>query len=136
MRIPLKNFSSLTYNCEDEQDDLLEEMNEKLLSLMAEFKAKLPHKEGLLLRPQLRKQLKLSHQKKLHVSLKYASELPNQAKRGRKRAEASYRNRVGKKAQALRKVGETCIVLMYTHLLQLLKLQYTLYKLYRQHSRY
>lgn len=78
------------------------EVNNKLNLLMTEFQSRLPHKEGLLLRPELRKTLRASQQKKLAVAK--ASQLQSTFKRGRKRADAAYRNRVGKKAQALRKV--------------------------------
>ena len=74
------------------------EVNNKLNLLMTEFQSRLPHKEGLL----LRKTLRASQQKKLAVAK--ASQLQSTFKRGRKRADAAYRNRVGKKAQALRKV--------------------------------
>ena len=79
------------------------EVNSKLHNLMGEFQSRLPHKEGLLLRPELRKTLKISQQKKLAVTK--ASQLRSTLKRGRKRADVSYRNHVGKKAQALRKVS-------------------------------
>ena len=103
VRITLKTLSSLTYTCTDEHYDCLAELHKQLLELMSTFKSKLPHQEGLLLRPQLRKQLKLSHQKKL--SAKCTQELPPKTKRGRKKASAAYRNRVGRKAQALREVS-------------------------------
>ena len=80
------------------------EVNNKLHLLMTEFQSRLPHK-GLLLRPELRKTLRASQQKKLAVVK--ASQLQSTFKRGRKRADAAYRNRVGKKAQALRKVRYT-----------------------------
>ena len=99
----LKSFTSLTYNCTYEQQGLLMEVNSKLHNLMGEFQSRLPHKEGLLLRPELRKTLKISQQKKLAVAK--ASQLQSTLKCGRKRADVSYRNRVGKKAQALRKVS-------------------------------
>jgi len=44
------------------------EVNSKLRNLMGEFQSRLPHKEGLLLRPELRKTLKISQQKKLAVA--------------------------------------------------------------------
>ena len=78
------------------------EVNNKLNLLMTEFQSRLPHKEGLLLRPELRKTLHASQQKKLAVAK--ASQLQSTFKRGRKRADAAYRNREGKKAQAFRKV--------------------------------
>ena len=81
------------------------EVNNKLHLLMTEFQSRLPHKEGLLLRPELCKTLRASQQKKLAVVK--ASQLQSTFKRARKQADAAYRNRVGKKAQALRKVRYT-----------------------------
>ena len=68
---------------------------------MTEFKAVLPSEDGILLRPQLRKKLKLSRQKKVSKAI---SSIPPPSQRGRKKQDAAFRNRVGKKAQALRKV--------------------------------
>ena len=73
------------------------EVNNKLNLLMTEFQSRLPHKV-LLLRPELRKTLRTSQQKKLAVAK--ASQLQSTFKRGRKRADAAYRNHVGKKAQS------------------------------------
>lgn len=78
------------------------EVNTQLKDLMAKFKEQLPHEDGLLLRPELQKELKLSRQRKL--SLTSASQLKSTLTRGRKKTDAAYRNRVGRKAQALRKV--------------------------------
>lgn len=103
VRITLKTLTSLTYTCTDEHYDCLVELNKQLRELMSTFKSKLPHQEGLLLRPQLLKELKLAHKKKL--SKTHTQQLPLQTKRGRKRASATYRNRVGKKAQASRAVS-------------------------------
>lgn len=68
---------------------------------MTEFKAILPSEDGILLRPQVRKKLKLSRQKKVSKAI---SSLPPPLKRGRRKQDAAFRNRVGKRAQALRKV--------------------------------
>ena len=73
---------------------------------MGDLKAVLPQEDGILLRPQLRKKLKLSKQKKVSLSI---TSLPLQSKRGRKKQDSAFRNRVGRKAQALRKVH------MYMH---------------------
>ena len=83
---------------------------------MEEFKAKLPQQDGLLLRPQVRKKLRLSLQKKTSTGTK---PLPPPSKRGRKKQLSDYRNRVGRKAQSLRKVQIqcTCTPLLYSTLL-------------------
>ena len=75
---------------------------------MTDFKSILPHEDGILLRPQLRKKLKLSRQNKVSQSI---SALPLAPKRGRKKQDAAFRDRVGKKAQTLRKV-KMCIVFL------------------------
>ena len=68
---------------------------------MLAFKSKLPGQEGFLLCPELRKQIK-THVKKtggqVHIRGSY---IPTHAKRGGKEATATYRNRVGRKAQLL-----------------------------------
>ena len=82
MRITLKSFSVLSYNCTDEHQQLLLEVNAQLNSLMGMFKSKLPQDEGILLRPELRKKLKLSRQKK--IALSRASQLKLPPSRGEK----------------------------------------------------
>ena len=102
VRITLKTISGYTYNCTEEHQDILIDLNDKLQKLMEEFKSKLPQQDGLLLRPQVRKRLKLSLQKKVSKGTK---PLPPQSKRGRKKQSFDYRNRVGRKAQSMRKVN-------------------------------
>ena len=65
VRISLKTLSGYTYNCTEEHQGILIDLNEKLQKLTQEFKSKLPQQDGLLLRPQVRKQLMLSLQKKV-----------------------------------------------------------------------
>ena len=86
-------------------------MNDELSRLMATFKESLPQEEGLLIRPEIRKALKRSRQIKSAATI--ASQLPTKAKRGRKKANSSYRNRVGWKAQVLRKVSAVHNYKMY-----------------------
>lgn len=76
-------------------------LNMRLGELLTNFKSQLPQKEGLLIRPEVRKSLKKSQQRNHAVAV--ASQLTT-TRRGRKRADSCYRNRVGQKAQALRKV--------------------------------
>ena len=101
-RTTLKCIISLTYNCTEEQRMPLKEMNSELSKLMATFKASLPQEKGLLIRPEVRKALKQSRQRKNAAAI--VSQLPIKAKRGRKKKKSTYRNRVGWKAQVLRKV--------------------------------
>ena len=56
-----------------------------------------------MVRPEVRKDLKRSRQRKCAATI--ASRLPTKTKRGRNKADAAYRNRVGWKAQVLRKVS-------------------------------
>ena len=105
VRINLKTLSGYTYNCTEEHQDILIDLNEKLQKLTEEFKSKLPQQDGLLLRPQVRKRLKLSLQKKVSKGTK---PLPPPPKKGRKKQSSDYRNRVGRKAQSLRRV---CILI-------------------------
>ena len=77
-------------------------LNVKLGELLTDFKSQLPQKDGLLIRPEVRKSLKKKSQQQNHA-VHIASELTT-TRRGRKRADCRYRNRVGRKAQALRKV--------------------------------
>ena len=79
---------------------------------MNDFRAILPHEDGILLRPHIRKKLKLSRQKKASQSIK-SLPLPS-----RKKQDTTFRNRVGRKAQNLRKVK--CIV--YGHNMHFLML--------------
>ncbi len=68
---------------------------------MANFKDQLPQEDGLLLSPLLRKKAKLSLQKNRSLN---TSAIPPPPKRGRKKQSHMYRNRVGQRAQRLRKV--------------------------------
>ena len=95
-------FIDSTYNCTDEHQHLLMDVHTKLRELMASFESQLPRERGLLLRPELRRKMKLSRQKKL--ALARSSQLKPTLKRGRKKGHPLHRNRVGKKAQNLRKV--------------------------------
>jgi len=65
LRTTLKCFISLTYNCTDEQQASIRETHFELTRLMNKFKASLPHEEGLLVHPEVRKNLKQSRQKKM-----------------------------------------------------------------------
>ena len=96
VRITLKSISSLAYNCTVEHQEALLNLNNKLQKLMCDFMANFSHEDGIL-RPQLRKKLKLSKQRKLSQCI---SSLPSQPKLGRKKNPA-FRNRVVREAQTL-----------------------------------
>ena len=78
-------MTTLSYSSTDENVEDLEDLHKQLLQLMTKFKSKLPQQEGLFLRPQLRKQLKLSRQKKISLRSKHTQELPPSSRRGRKK---------------------------------------------------
>ena len=75
------------------------------LKSMCDFRAKFPHEDGILLRPQLCKKFKFSKQRKISQCI---SSLPPPPKLGRKKQNPAFRKRVGRKAQTLRKV-HVCI---------------------------
>lgn len=92
---------------------------------MTEFKAILPSEDGILLRPQVRKKLKLSRQKQVS---KAVSSLHSPSKRGRRKQDAAFRNRVGKRAQALRKVKVH--VLIKKRVIQYLRYIHTIFQVH------
>ena len=97
----MKTIASLTYNCTDEHTAALSDLVTKLEEIVANFKDQLPQVDGLLLRPVLRKEAKLLLQKNISQN---NSAIPQPPKRDRKKQSHKYRNRVGQKAQRLRKV--------------------------------
>lgn len=100
-RITLKAIESLTYTCSDPQ--LLKDLNNKLQRVMQDFRSSLPESEGLVILPAVRKHVKSSTKRSASHKL---SSLPLHKKRGRKRLDSAYRNRVGRRAYALRKVRQ------------------------------
>lgn len=105
VRITIKEIETLTYTCSN-TDDLIQ-LNKQLQSVKADFIAKLPQQEGLLIRPAIQS-LALRTKKKYAQfrarSHKQYSALPKPKSRGRKQADSRYRNRVGIQADRLRKV--------------------------------
>ena len=97
-RTSLKVLQTLTYNCTD--PDRLDQLATKLDTLITEFRAILPKTEGLILRPQARFSARKKAQQIKHKYLNLTSRL----KRGCPKSYWKYRNRVGQKADALRKV--------------------------------
>ena len=97
-RTALKVLETLTYSCINPSD--LHEITTKLEELILALREKLPKSEGIILRPEARKAARKRAQK---ISRKYRP-LPSSVKRGRPRKDWRYQNRVGKKADELRKV--------------------------------
>ena len=109
VRTTLKILSSLTYNCTDEHHMALSELHEKVQQLMNDFKTILPHEDGILLQPLMRKKMKMSRQSKVSQCI---NSLPAPCKQGRKRHNAIFRHRVGSKAKTLRKVYNYIIIIL------------------------
>ena len=99
-RITLRAIESLTYTCTDSQ--LLKKLNTQLEGIMNDFRSNLPECEGLVILPAVKQRVK--HSMRYSESQKISS-LSLLKKRGRKRLDSAYRNRVGRKANALRKVS-------------------------------
>ena len=101
VRITLKALEGLTYVCTDAF--LLEDINKKLDGVMANVRSTLPAADGLVIRPAIKDRIK---QSEVRPAQGYSS-LPQYHKRGKKRDDYKYRNRVGKRgkrAEQLRKV--------------------------------
>ena len=108
MRITLQSFKSLTYNVHKNISvDVVEGIHTKLCSLLHEFQEQLPQEHGLLIRPQLRKEVIKSY--KARFTLKRLNLLPKCTIR-KKKFNAKCRGRVGKKANMLRKVDD-CVAI-------------------------
>ena len=92
-------IETLTYSCQDVNH--LATVNLKLEEIVSDMKTNIPQSDGLLIRPMIAKRGK-------QISQKYSTDqqqvLPPEKKRGRRKQSASFRNRVGMKAQRLRKV--------------------------------
>ena len=81
---------------------VLEDVNEKLECVMDNMRRALPAADGLVVRPAIKERIK---QRNVKTARRYSS-LPLYHKRGRKRSDNKYRNRVGKRADQLRKVQQ------------------------------
>ena len=99
-RVTLKAIESLTYESLD--GVLLKELNTKLQDVMDDFRSKLPAEDGLVIRSAIQERIERAEKNTLKIS-----SLPTYKPRGRKRLDSAYRNRVGKRADAVRKVYTT-----------------------------
>ena len=88
--------------------DMLLELEERLQSLHHDLKAQLPQEEGLVIRPAVVSRAMRTKRKYAQIWARqqsgYCSALTEGKKSGRKRANSKFRNRVGRKADRLRKV--------------------------------
>ena len=103
----LRGIESLTYVTEDSEK--LEALLEQVQTMQKDFSSSLPSTpEGLLLRPcSLSESARRVKNKyiKLRQRTQHYSSLKATSKRGKKRQDSKFRNRVGKKADKLRKVS-------------------------------
>ena len=98
-------IETLTYSFQDAEQ--LATVNSKLEEIFSNMKTNMPQSDGLVIRPMIAKRAKQISQKyrsQLAVINSKYSTLPPEKKRGRRKQSASFRNRVGIKAQRLRKV--------------------------------
>ena len=79
---------------------LLEDINKKLEGVMADMRSTLAAADGLVIRPTIKYRIK---QSEIRTARGYSS-LPQYHKRGKKQDDYKYKNRVGKRAEQLRKV--------------------------------
>ena len=101
-------IKTLTYSCQDA--DQLAVVNSKLEEVFSDMKATMRQSDGLIVRPMIAKRAKQISQKyrsQLALINKKYSALPPGKKRGRRKQSALFRNRVGRKAQRLRKVTKS-----------------------------
>lgn len=108
-RITLKELESLTYTCSSTPDLLL--LSQQLQDLKTDFQSKLPSDEGIIIRPAviataLKAKKKYAH---FRVRQRRCSTIKQGEKRGRKRMDSRFRNRVGARADRLRRVRRVYI---------------------------
>ena len=77
--------------------------------MLDEFRSKLPAADGLVIRAAIKERMKRAEKCTQKIS-----SLPAYKPRGRKRTDSAYRNRVGKRADALRKVCDIHLHVIYT----------------------
>ena len=106
VRITLKEIGTLTYACPT-ADDLLH-LDEQLKKIKSDFQEKLPTVEGLIIRPAVVERARQTKNKYAHIRarmrLRQCSALKETNGR-RNKAPSAYRNRVGIRADRLRKVS-------------------------------
>ena len=103
-RITLKELESLTYTCSSTSDLLL--LNQQLQDLKTDFQSKLPSDEGIIIRPAVIATALKAKKKYAHFRARQrrCSTIKEGEKKGRKRMDSRFRNRVGARADRLRRV--------------------------------
>ena len=107
-RETLKILETLTYSCPS--GEALHTLNSSLLTALNELKSHVPNSEGIVVLPAVAKRIKLKSQLQRirQITAKYSTlQLCN--KRGPKRHDSAFRNRVGRRASALRQVTSNLI---------------------------
>ena len=108
-------METLTYSCDD--PNVLHEVGNKIQDIITFLKERLPNSEGLVIRPELRNAVrKQARIQALNICRKYRR-LPMRSRRSLAAKDWRYRNRVGMKADSLRKVATQCMYLWYGILL-------------------
>ena len=105
VRITLKEIDTLTYACPSADDLIL--LGEQLKTIKSAFQDKLPSVEGLVIRPAVVDRARQT--KKMYAHIKARMRLQKccalkESNRRRHKGSSSYRNRVGIRADRLRKV--------------------------------
>ena len=117
VRIILKELETLTYS-RINSDDLLQ-LHADLKQLKLVFQSKLPHLEGIVIRPAVVTHALKIKRKYAHITakqhLKHCSTLPEAKSRKKNKSNSHYRNRVGIRAERLRKVSVLRLKCYYTH---------------------
>lgn len=104
-RIILKEIESLTYTCSSTSDLLL--LGQQLEDLKTAFQVKLPHNEGIIIRTAIVETATRTKKKYAHLMARQqcCSVLTERGRKGRRRVDSRFRNRVGARADRLRKVN-------------------------------
>ncbi len=105
VRITLKEIEILSYSCTSSED--LQQLEDQLKQAKSEFQSKLPHLKGVVLRPTAVSHALRVRKKYAHITrkrqLKRCSVLSEAKGRRKTRMDSCYRNRVGARAERLRK---------------------------------
>lgn len=104
-RITLKEIESLTYTCTSTTDLVL--LGQQLEDLKTTFQSKLPQSESIIIRTAVVETANKTKKKYANLMAKQrrCSVLAERGKKGRRKGDSRFRNRVGARADRLRKVN-------------------------------
>ena len=104
-RITLKEIETLTYTCSSTTDLVL--LGQQLEDLKTTFQSKLPRSESIIVRAAVVE--RATRTKKKYANLmarqRQCSDLAERGRKGRRKMDSRFRNRVGARADRLRKVN-------------------------------